>query len=405
MRHHLGISLYAMLLASAGIPLYIHLPQFAAVELGIGLSAVAALLLAMRLFDLIQDPLLGWAIDRWPGVQMGFALGAAFGLALGFVALFVLVPAGSLWWLALVLAGLFTCYSLGTILLYGRSETLALGSGPADLLRVASFRETGLLAGVVVATVLPSVWQGLGQGYAAYGVSLAVLVLLGAGSSARIWTRPVRKAQQPSLRALRGSGALHLLGLALVNSLPVALTSTLFLFYVQDLLGLQTLAGPLLLLFFISAGVSAPLWARLSLRWGAKRVLLLSMPLAIASFVGAALLAPGQAGIFALICVVSGVALGADMVLLPALFSIALSRAGVQASLAFGIWSFAGKLALTLAAALALPLLEWRGFTPASTNTPEALDALRFAYAVLPCCLKILAFGYVWTLPNERGTS
>lgn len=405
MRHHLGISLYAMLLASAGIPLYIHLPQFAAVELGIGLSAVAALLLAMRLFDLIQDPLLGWAIDRWPEAQMGFALGAGLGLALGFVALFALVPAGSLWWLALVLAGLFTCYSLGTILLYGRSETLALGSGPSALLRVASYRETGLLAGVVVATVLPSVWQGLGQGYKAYGLSLAVLVLLGAGFSARIWMRPVRKAQQPSLRALRGSGALHLLGLALVNSLPVALTSTLFLFYVQDLLGLQTLAGPLLLLFFVSAGASAPLWARLSLRWGAKRVLLLSMPLAIASFVGAALLVPGQAGIFALICVASGAALGADMVLLPALFSIALSRAGVQASLAFGIWSFAGKLALTLAAALALPLLEWHGFTPASTNTPEVLDALRFAYAVLPCGLKILAFGYVWTLPNERGTS
>lgn len=65
------ISLYALMLACAGIPLYIHLPQFAATNLGINLGTLGVVLLAIRAFDLVQDPLIGWAIDQWPQMQSG----------------------------------------------------------------------------------------------------------------------------------------------------------------------------------------------------------------------------------------------------------------------------------------------------------------------------------------------
>ncbi len=68
--------------------------------------------------------------------------------------------------------------------------------------------------------------------------------------------------------------------------------------------------------------------------------------LAVARFVGAALLGPGSALTFAAVCVASGATLGADMVILPAMFSVALTQAGLSASQAFGLWSFAGKLGL-----------------------------------------------------------
>jgi Na+/melibiose symporter-like transporter len=205
--------------------------------------------------------------------------------------------------------------------------------------------------------------------------------------------------------ALAQAGALRLLTLAVLNSLPVALTSTLFLFFVEDHLQLAGYAGPLLVLFFLCAGLSVPLWARLSQRIGAKQTLLIAMPLAIASFAGAAALGPGSLPGFALICAVSGATLGADMVLLPAMFSIALTRAGLNASAAFGIWSFAGKLALALAAALALPLLQQQGFRPGADNSPQALRALALSYAVLPCILKTAAFAFALTLPSERATA
>jgi len=101
------------------------------------------------------------------------------------------------------------------------------------------------------------------------------------------------------------------------------------------------------------------------------------------------------------ICVASGAALGADMVILPAMFSVALTRAGLKASMAFGIWSFAGKLGLALAAFAVLPLLEGSGFAPGEINDEGALSMLNFSYAVLPCILKLAALVLVFRLPTE----
>ncbi|MEX0304797.1 MAG: MFS transporter [Leisingera sp.] len=400
------VSLYAMMLASAGIPLYIHLPQFASVELGIGLGTLGAILLAIRLIDLIQDPLIGWITDRWPRAQLSLAMLAAGGLALGFPLLFSLAPGPqAAVRLVLVLILLFTAYSLGMILIYGRSATLAKHPDPRELLTLAAFRESGLLAGVIFAAITPAVLKSLGaagQGYGAFGMVLGLFALLTALLTRPIWTRPAVTGQRLSVRSLAGAGAFRLLTLAVLNSLPVALTSTLFLFFAGDRLELAEYAGALLVLFFLCAGLSVPLWARLSQRTSPKQTLLIAMPLAIASFAGAAFLSSGSLAGFALICAASGAALGADMVLLPAMFSIALTKAGLNAAAAFGIWSFAGKLALALAAALALPLLEQQGFRPGEPNSPQALSALTLAYAVLPCVLKTAAFAFVFTLQSEK---
>lgn len=401
------VSLYAMMLASAGIPLYIHLPQFASVELGIGLAAVGGILLAIRLVDLVQDPLIGWMVDRWPGAQLWFAMGAACGLAIGFPLLYGLQPGpNTTLHLVAILIMLFTAYSLGTILLYGRSATLAAQASPGELVKLAAYREGGMLTGVILTAVAPAVLVmtgAPGTGYAEFGLGLGVFALLTSVLTQPIWKRTVVTGHRLSLTALNRAGATRLLVLAVLNSLPVALTSTLFLFFTEDHLQLQGFAGALLVLFFASAGISVPVWAALSRRIGPRATLLTAMPLAITGFAGAAFLGPGDLLPFALISIASGAAIGADMVLLPAMFSIALTQAGLSASTAFGIWSFAGKFALALAAAFALPLLELQGFNPGQANDARALTALIVAYAVLPCLLKALAFGFAFTLPSERS--
>ncbi|QAX31624.1 MFS transporter [Leisingera sp. NJS204] len=400
------VSLYAMMLASAGIPLYIHLPQFASVELGIGLGTLGVILLSIRLIDLVQDPLIGWMADRWPQAQLRFAMLAAGGLAIGFPLLFSLTPGPQATiQLVLTLIVLFTAYSLGMILLYGRSATLAKQPGPHELLTLAAYREAGLLAGVIFAAIAPAAlaaFGAAGQGYGAFGMALGLFALLTGLLTRPIWTRPAYVGQRLSIRSLANAGAFRLLILAVLNSLPVALTSTLFLFFSGDRLQLAEYAGGLLVLFFLCAGLSVPLWTFISQRTSPKQTLLIAMPMAIASFAGAAFLDAGDLAGFALICAASGAALGADMVLLPAMFSIVLTKANLNAAAAFGIWSFAGKLALALAAALALPLLEHQGFRPGGPNDAQALGALTLAYAVLPCVLKTVAFAFVLTLPSEK---
>ena len=405
MNHYPRVSLYALLLAATGIPLYIHLPQFAAINLGISLGTIGTILLVIRVIDLAQDPLIGWAIDRWPRLQTTFAMAAVAGLAVGFPLLFSLAPGPHVTTqLVAALVLLFAAYSLGTILLYGRSATLAERPEASALLQLAAYREGGMLAGVILAAMAPAVLVALGaggQGYPAFGLVLGGLAAITAVFSFSVWQRPVVMGESFSLAGLGKAGALRILVLALVNSLPVAITSTLFLFFVEDRLQLPGMAGGLLTLFFISAGLSVPIWTRVSLRLGSKTTLMISMPLAILGFAGAAFLSPGDMVGFAVICMAAGAALGADTILLPAMFSVALTQAGLKASLAFGIWAFAGKLGLALAAFIVMPLLQWNGFVPGQVNSAQALSTLNIAYAVIPCVLKLAALGLVFTLPSE----
>ena len=199
---------------------------------------------------------------------------------------------------------------------------------------------------------------------------------------------------------LRAGGG-RLLALGLVNTLPVAITSSLFLFFVQDRLHLAAWSGAFLVLFFLAAGISAPFWSGLVARHGPVRVLVPSMGLAIAAFVGAAALPEGQIAGFALICALSGLTLGADMVILPALFARTLAAAQIAAGAGFGLWAFTNKLALALAAATVLPLLGAVGYVPGGPNSAHALTALNLCYAILPCVLKLLAIALVIRLPQE----
>jgi len=50
-------------LAMAALPIYVHVPKFYADAMGLNLMAIGGLLLAARIFDALQDPLLGYWSD------------------------------------------------------------------------------------------------------------------------------------------------------------------------------------------------------------------------------------------------------------------------------------------------------------------------------------------------------
>jgi len=395
------VPLVAAFLASAGIPLYIHLPSFAA-ELGIGLGTIGYVLFGLRALDFVQDPILGRMVDRFPAYRSRFVAIAFLGMGLGFGIAFVMQP--NLFGLVTGLVLVFTAYSLGTILFYGQGAAIVGASAESEHLRFAGLRETGALIGIVVAAILPGLlggYYGVLEGYALFGVVLVIASLAIWLLSRPFWGAVGTEPQQSqSLRELAQPKILQLLLIALLNALPVAITSTLFLFFVEDRLDLSNLAGLFLLLFFLTAGVSAPVWSWASARFGARQVLLLAMSLAIISFVGAYSLPVGAAWRFGMICAASGAALGADMVILPALFATELMKQGVATGMGFGVWAFAAKISLALAAAIVLPALQYAGFSPGGANTADALQRLNFLYALLPCALKLLALVCVARLPK-----
>jgi GPH family glycoside/pentoside/hexuronide:cation symporter len=90
------------------------------------------------------------------------------------------------------------------------------------------------------------------------------------------------------------------------------------------------------------------------------------------------------------------------MVLLPALFARRLAVLGQGEAAGFGLWSFASKLALALAAAALLPLLGVIGFVPGGANNATVLEWLNLLYAGLPCALKLLALALLPFIPSDR---
>ena len=156
----------------------------------------------------------------------------------------------------------------------------------------------------------------------------------------------------------------RLLLVFVANGIAAALPATLFLFFVADVLrlgnGQRPAAGPLLRrrrrLAAALGGACPPLSA--GSRPGWRRC---CWP--IVAFAGASLLGAGDLWLFAVICVASGLALGADLAL-PAAIAADLGERQGQAGACFGVWNFVAKLNLALAAGLALPLLGLLGYVP-----------------------------------------
>jgi len=107
------------------------------------------------------------------------------------------------------------------------------------------------------------------------------------------------------------------------------------------------------------------------------------------------LLEPGSAWAYAGVCMMSGLALGADLALPPALLADIIPVEDRDSTAAyFGLWSFLAKLALALAG-LALPLLALSDYQPGTA----AGWNLALVYAGLPCLLKLLAARLLTSLP------
>jgi len=268
--------------------------------------------------------------------------------------------------------------------------------------RIVAWREGLGLIGVLVASVAPVV-LGLPATAALFSVALAL------GWFA--WTRAVRpvahaarQAMAPAKRAFSSAGSLwrplgnpdfrRLLTVFMLSGIASAIPATLVLFFVQDLLQAGPAMEPLFLGgYFLSAALSIPVWLALVKRIGLARAWLGGMALSVMVFVWATQLGTGQTTAFTLICLLSGLALGADLALPGALLAGVIQRSGESGQSEgayFGCWNFATKLNLALAAGLALPVLGLFGYAP-GVRDPQALSALLVAYCVLPCLLKLAA--------------
>jgi len=405
---------FGMPLAMAALPLYVHLPRFYGEHLGVGLAALGALLLILRVADGLVDPLIGAWSDRSPSRRTLIALSAP-ALALGMFALFSPPVTGEgplLAWLAVSLVLVYFAFSLATI--NHGAWGAELSTDAVERTRITAVREGLALVGVVIASVAPGILGG-GAGdhvglprfavaFAAF-TTLCVALLWRAPVAPRVATRrgPIFAGMT---RPLADPHFRRLLVVFVANGIASAIPATLVLFFVSDVLQADAQQGLFLALYFVAGAAGMPLWIRLSASVGKSRAWAIAMLAAIAAFVWAALLGPGDVYAFAIICALSGLALGADLALPPSILADVIDRHGATQSTGayFGVWTLATKLNLALAAGVALPLLSALGYAPGATDA-DALAALAFVYAAVPSALKLAAVGALaWFARRHSGS-
>lgn len=405
--------LYGLLglpLAFAALPLYVVLPHYYASELGLPLATVGALLMLVRLIDAGADPLLGYLSDllyRRTLQAVLWVVGAsALLLGSGMAGLFfppVQKPGALALWMVAGL--LFTCLAHSLLVIAHQAWGVRLGGDAVQRSRIVAWREGLGLIGVVTASALSVVW-GAGVMQVVFAVALLAGWLALWHAPRPALAAPAQAVTPPLLWAvvwqpLRQAAFRRLLAVFLCNGIASAIPAALMLFFAQDrLLATQPQIALFLVLYFVSGAVSMPGWLRVVRRFGLERAWLTGMLLAVACFGWAAVLQGGQVAAFAFICVLSGVALGADLAVPGALLALLIERQGAQGrqdGAYLGWWNLATKLNLALAAGATLPLLQWLGYQPGSQDS-QALQHLAWIYALLPCALKLMAAGLLHRL-------
>lgn len=412
----------ALPLAFVSLPLYVSLPHHYATLTGMPLAVLGATLLGLRGLDALIDPWLGrradGLLDRGGVTAWRAALVLALVLALSFAALWqppgpsradgAAVAWHPAWaWLVMSLGVCTLAYSALSLLHQGWGTRW--GGSVSWRTRVSAWREGATLVGVLVASALP-LWLGAG------GTSVALAGALAVGLWGLRWLARAAPPVPTSGLIDRAAGGSadgspwrsaafrHLLLVFLINGTASAIPATLLPFFVSDRLVAPSWQPVLLLGYFGAGALGLAAWARLAAWRGIAPAWRWGMALSVASFIGVPLLGAGDAPLFLLICLASGLAVGADLALPSALLTGVIHE-GVggqgREGQFLGWWTCASKLNLALAAGLALPLLAALGYAPGSTD-PAALDTLAWAYAGLPCLLKGAATFLLWRFERRH---
>ncbi len=405
----IAYGLLGLPLAMSALPIYIQAPSYYTTQLGLSLASVGWVLFLARFVDALQDPLLGRIIDRLQGRIAGWFGAAGVLLALAFAGLWLpqVRQEYLLLWLAVMLVLVYMAHSMLNIAYLSWGARLPHAMGSVSVLDAAAWREAAGLLGVIFASIVPGLILVRDPAHMAIHMgwySLLFAFILGLALLALLLLVPCRtsvpqqhwRADWQVLRTNREF--LSLLGPYFLNAVSVSVPATLVLFFIRDYLHAEGYTAAFLAAYFIAAAIGLPCWVHLARRIGVLASWRCGMVLSLLAFAGTGWLQSGSVAGFLLICLTSGLALGADLALPPVLLAQVIEPEAPAAAY-YGVWTLLAKLALAVSG-LALPLLAYVDYHPGL----PANSALCWAYAGLPCLFKSMALLLLWRLPvASRG--
>ncbi|MGD8917243.1 MAG: glycoside-pentoside-hexuronide (GPH):cation symporter, partial [Syntrophobacterales bacterium] len=417
----------AFALAIVGIPVYVYIPKFYTDVVGVNIAMLGYLILAVRLFDAVTDPAIGFLSDktqtRFGRRRPYIAVGAIF-LSLSMYFLFNPPQASPYFetiWFGVTIFCLFLFWtmivvpyeSLGPEITFDYDERTTL----------LGMRDGALIAGTLAAASSPAAvaWAfGLSptdEGERAKFFWIAVLYapLLVAFCwwcvlSIRERPQLFRGEKQGLLQGLREVSQNRPFIILLVSYIVAAfgsnLPATLILYYVEYVLQSKQ-ADLFLLIYFVTGVLFLPAWIYMARKLEKKVTWLTAMVINTGAFLGVFFLGPGDAHIYGVLVFLSGIGFGATLAIPSAMQADVIDydelisgqrREGQY----IGIWSITKKLAAALGVGLALSILGAVGYTPNVEQSEQVQLTLRILYALVPSLCNIAAFVIALAYPISR---
>ena len=396
-------------LAFASMPLYIHATDFYATEFEVSLVTLGMILLALRLFDAIQDPLIGYFSDRYSEYRLPGMLFSMLLLTIGFFMLFNPDRNYLLFWFGSSMLIATTAFSLLTINL----NTLGAvwSKDYHQKTRISAWREAIGLSGLLIASSLPGILQLYETKQTAfyhYSIILVIVAVLTSLVFSYWYLRDRSTAFQAQANNNDTSTKHSFLSrfkynrrfflIYAVSMFASAIPAVLVLFFIRDRLGAENYSGLFLFVYFVSGIIGMPIWQRLSRNKDKMISWISAMLLGVISFLWAYSLGENDLVAYGIVCVFSGLALGAELVLPPSILADLIEKQQLshQASLQFSMLAFLSKFSFAVASGTMLWLLGLSSFQPNQHNTADALHMLSFYYALVPCAIKLFAAYLLW---------
>ncbi len=420
-----------------GLPIALYIPAFYSQNLGLSLAVVGALIAVSRLTDVVTDPAIGIASDRWLTRFGRRKPWMVIGMPLKLLSLWMLfVPDSSF---AVTLWRFLGGESTSNLYLFVWISLLYLGFTLMDLpykawgaelspdyderSKVTGWREAFGYGGTLMALTIPLIMSmgfGMpGPDNALLAVAVVVVVMLPLLTlPALLWVRelPVRSTTQTRVHWRRGlkivwaNGPYRRLVISfLFLVIAVSMTASLSFFFVGSVMGESFDRYAIFILaYYLSSSAAIPAWLAISRRMGKHRTVVLGILWLSLWSAFIPLLGPGDYWIFFVVMMLKGSAVGA-LVFLPAsmaadVVDLDTLRTGEQRTgLYFSLWGMVNKAAVALGVFIATNAVVWFGFDPSlDENTATAKLALACLYSVIPAAMACVALPLLWKYPLSR---
>lgn len=416
----------ALPLAAIALLLNAFLPKLYTDSFGVGVGFVATVALAVRVFDAITDPLIGFLSDRTPGPfgrRRPWIVGAAVPLAASVYLVFTPQSASGvapMWWWTMGIFAVTLFWTAVTIPYEAHGASLSMDYDErTDLL---GLREVFLLLGTVFAAASPSIVRALtGLGAEAadqpavferVGATWALLALsftwwcgFGVPENNLHGLATVRLRQ--ALREVWQNRSFRILLISYtVAAFGSHLPATMVLYYVQYVLG-SPHGDLVLLLYLLVAILALPFWVGLAHRTSKKTAWLWSIGGTAGFFVWAVFLGEGDLPWFLGITALTGSCGGAVLALPHAMQADVIDEDELlsgerREGQYIGLWSIAKKVSAALGVGLGLGLLQIAGYQPNAVQPESVRWALRVGYIVIPCLSFAAALVLALRYPLDR---